>query len=219
MWRKKGEGLYQECSTKDKKEGTVGRTTKFMVAISHGRGVIECFPYEGNINGELFSQFVRDRFSNFFSKRNNWKGKLFLQDKDPSQNCKISQEAMNKIPYRLFMIPPQSPDLNPIKNIFYLAGIFLTKDAIMKKIKRETYKQFCNSVLTHFITFHQMLQIKQLHPMPKLIGPVIKKKVQREHHWRMVIISDKVQENAEPLFFNSFSFVQYSCLGMFDCNE
>ena len=80
MWRKKGEGLHQLCSTKDKKEGPVGRVAKFMVGISHGRGETECFPYEGNINGELFSQFVRDRFSHFFSKGNNRKGKLFLQN-------------------------------------------------------------------------------------------------------------------------------------------
>ena len=99
---------------------------------------------------------------------------------------------MNKIPYRLSMIPPRSPDLNPIKNIFYLVGIFLRKDAIMKKIKRETYKQFCNRVQTHVTTFHQILQIEQLYPMPKLIGTVNKKKGQREHHWRMVMISGKV---------------------------
>ena len=59
MWRKKGEKLHQECSTKDKKERTVGHMAKFM---------IECFPYDGNINGELFSQFVRDRFSHFFQE-------------------------------------------------------------------------------------------------------------------------------------------------------
>ena len=106
----------------------------------------------------IFSQFVRDRFSHFFNKGNNQKGKLFLQDEDPPpRNCKISQEAMNKIPYRLFMMPPRSPDLNPIENIFHLVGVFLRKDAIMKKIKRETYKQFCNRVLTQFLTLHQIL--------------------------------------------------------------
>ena len=130
---------------------------KFMVAISHGRGVIECFPYEGNINRELFPQFVRDRFSHFFSKENIRKEKLFLQDEDPSENCKMPQEAMNKIPYRLFMTPPRSPDLNSIKSMFDFVGIFLRKDAIMKKIKIETYKQFCNRVLTHFTTFYQIL--------------------------------------------------------------
>ena len=157
MWRRKGEGLHQECSTKNKKQGTVRRIVKFMVAISHGRGVIECFPYEGNINRELFPQFLRDRFSHFFSKENIRKEKLFLQDEDHSENCKMPQEAMNKISYRLFMTTPRSPDLNPIKSIFYFVGIFLRKDAIMKKIKIETYKQFYNRVLTHFTTFYQIL--------------------------------------------------------------
>ena len=57
------------------------------------------------------------QFPHFFSKGNNQKGKLFLQDGDSSQNCKMSQEAMDEIPYRLFMIPPRSLDLNSIENI------------------------------------------------------------------------------------------------------
>ena len=59
MWRKKGEGLHQECSTKDKNKGIRVRLTKFMVVISHRRSVNESFQYEGNINGKLFLQFVR----------------------------------------------------------------------------------------------------------------------------------------------------------------
>ena len=94
-----------------------------FTTISHGRGVIECFRHEGNINRELFSQFAMDRFPHIFSKENNQKGKLFLQDGDPSQNCKMSQEAMDKIPYRLFMIPPPSLDLNSIENVFHLVGM------------------------------------------------------------------------------------------------
>ena len=90
-----------ECATKHKKEGTAGCMAKLMVTISHGRGVIEYFPYEGNINGKLFPQFVRERFSHFFSNGNNQKGKLFLQDEDHSQNFKMPQDAMNKISYRL----------------------------------------------------------------------------------------------------------------------
>ena len=83
MWRTKGEGLHQECSNKDKKEGTVRSMAKFMVAISHGRGVIECFPYERNLNGKLLSQFVRDRFSHFFSKGIIGKESCFCKMKTP----------------------------------------------------------------------------------------------------------------------------------------
>ena len=82
----------------EKEGGKVASGMQYQgfTTIFHGRGVIECFRYEGNINGELFSQFVRDRFPHIFSKENNPKRKLFLQDGDPSQNCKMSQEAMDK---------------------------------------------------------------------------------------------------------------------------
>ena len=143
----KGEGLHQECSTKDKKEGIIGCMAKFMITISHGRGVIEYFRSLSGTGFPIFSTRGIIRKESCFCKMKT----------PPPRNCKISQEAMNKIPYRLFMMPPRSPDLNPIENIFHLVGVFLRKDAIMKKIKRETYKQFCNRVLTQFLTLHQIL--------------------------------------------------------------
>ena len=188
---RKGEGLHQKCSTKDKKEGTGGRIAKFMVAISHGRGVVQSFRYEGNINGELFSQFLRDRFPHIFSKGNNEKGELFLQTEEPSQNCKMSQEDIDKIPYRLFMILPRSSDLNPIENTFRLIGVCLRKDAIMKKIKRETYEQFCNRVTNTVHNFSSDIIDRTISSMPKLIDAVIKMKGLQEHHWGMVIFSGK----------------------------
>ena len=42
-----------------KQEGTAGRITKFMVAISFGKGIVKCQQYEGNVNGELFAEFVQ----------------------------------------------------------------------------------------------------------------------------------------------------------------
>ena len=154
-YEEKGRGRVA-CSTKDKEKGTGGRMVKFVVAFFHGRGMIECFRYEGNINEELFLQFVRDRFPHVFSKRNNQKGKLFLQDGGTSNNCKMSQESMDKISYRLFMTPSRSPDLNTIENIFHFIGMCLRKDGFMKKIKRETYEQFCNCITNTLQTFHQI---------------------------------------------------------------
>ena len=37
-----------------------------------------------------------------------------------------------------------------------------------------------------------LLYFKYLDPVPKLIDVVIKKKEQREHHWRMIMICGKV---------------------------
>ncbi len=39
---------------------------------------------------------------------------------DPSQRSKIAWKAMNKAGATLFTIPPRSPDLNPIENLFHI---------------------------------------------------------------------------------------------------
>ena len=43
---------------------------------------------------------------------------MFLQDGDPSQNSKLSKQALKSIDTTKFDIPPRSPDLNPIENVF-----------------------------------------------------------------------------------------------------
>ena len=68
-----------------------------MVAVSHNKGIVKCYQYEGRINGEKFVKFIEGQFSVIFSKGNNKEGSLFLQKDDPSQNCKISREAMEKV--------------------------------------------------------------------------------------------------------------------------
>ena len=76
-----------------------------------------------------------------------------IQIEDPSQNVKMSHEAMNKIINRLFITPPWCPDLNPIENAFHLPGVCLRNDANMNKIRRGTYEKLSNRVLTHLINF------------------------------------------------------------------
>ena len=68
--------------------------------------------------------------------------KLWIQDGDPSQNCKSAREAWKALGATLLKIPPRSPDLNPIENIFHLATRELNKETVDKKISRETFEQF-----------------------------------------------------------------------------
>ena len=152
---------------------------KFMVAITHGKGVIECHHYEGNINGETFSQFIRDHFPTMFVRGNNKKGKLFLQDGDPSQNCRLSQDAMDTIPCRLFKIPIRSPALNPIENLFHLVGKTLRKDAIEKQTGKETFEQYVRRVKETLFTFPSEIIDRTIESMPRRIDSVIKMKGQR----------------------------------------
>lgn len=46
IWRKPCEGLGYGCTAKGKKEGSGGKFVKLMVAISYGKGVIDCEQYD-----------------------------------------------------------------------------------------------------------------------------------------------------------------------------
>ena len=80
-----------------------------------------CIPYE-NMNGQFFAKFIKDHFNLCFARsgpRNNGR-RLFLMDNDPSQTSKVAMDALVEIEAEFHEIPPRSPDLNPIENIFHL---------------------------------------------------------------------------------------------------
>ena len=145
-WMKKGESLSRHCTTKGKKEGVSGRRASFMCAIAYGHGFIEAYQYQNKVDGEMCKQFIQDRFHDMFANSPNPRGKLFLQDGDPSQNSALARQAMDAVGCRLFSIPPRSPDINPIENCFNNIRRQIRKDAISKKITKETYPDFCRRV-------------------------------------------------------------------------
>ena len=65
VWRKKSEGLTQGCLAKEKNVGTGGKVAKFMVAISHGKGVLVCDIYE-KMDANYFSSFIDQNFNTKF---------------------------------------------------------------------------------------------------------------------------------------------------------
>ena len=74
--------------------------------------------------------------------------KLFLQDGDPSQNSAKSLAAVKSVGKEVFNIPPRSPDLNPIENVFNLVGQKLREDAISLNLSKETFHQFQERIVT-----------------------------------------------------------------------
>ena len=117
-----------------------------------------------------------------FLKGNNKKGKLFLQDGDPSQNCKISTEPMEKVGCRLFKIPARSPDLNPIENGFHLIGKKLREDAVSRNLTKETFRQFSKRIIHTVLTFPTNVIDKTIESMPSRIDNAIKCQGQRTNN-------------------------------------
>ena len=54
-----------------------------------------------------------------FSKRRNPDSKLFLQDREPSQNCKAARKVKESYGVKQISISVRSPDTNPIEMCDY----------------------------------------------------------------------------------------------------
>lgn len=113
-----------------------------MVAIAYDKGVNMAEQYTGKLNGEMFSNFILEQFPQAFQNSANPRGKLFLQDGDPSQNSKKSKEALEQIGAKKFSIPARSPDMNPIENVFNYTKERLRKQAIDEEIQKETFDEY-----------------------------------------------------------------------------
>ena len=145
-WRKKSEGLDLKCTAKGSHVGSGGKVAHFLVAVSFNRRVILCEQYHGNINDEMFEQFILEHFNNTFEKSANPKQKLFLLDGDPSQNSKKAKVVLDSIAAEIFSIPPCSPDMNLIENIFNVTKEMLHADALNKNITKENFEEYLKCV-------------------------------------------------------------------------
>ena len=152
VWRKESEGLNIGCTSKGEKTGYGGKTIHFFVSISYSKGVISCEQYE-KLTGEYFAVFFKKEFRRIFKKSNNPNGNLFLQDGDPRQNSKVVQKELNKIGVKCFPIPPRSPDINPIENLFHLVDVQLQQDALLLNITKESEEQFASRVRKTLLDF------------------------------------------------------------------
>ena len=175
-YRKEKERCNLYCTGPGKHEGTGGRVAKFMVTIAYRKGVTLAQEYKETLNGEMFAQFIKQYFPPCFRKSGNPKGKLFLQDGDPSQNSRVAMEALAKIGGRKFSIPPRSPDLNPIENIFNIAKRRMRKEAMEKEITYETYPAFIKRIKTTFKGIGTGIIDRTIESMNKRIDLVIQRK-------------------------------------------
>ena len=135
-WRKPSEGIAS--TTKGKKEGNCGKQAHFLVTVAYDKGLVCCKQYTETLTDNSFAEFVRGYFPLVFQREQNQKAQLFLQDGDPRQNSKVAHKAMESNGCRLFEIPPRSPDINPIENMFHLIRRQLTEDALQYNIIKET---------------------------------------------------------------------------------
>ena len=168
IWRKRSEGL--RLTSKGSKNLPEGKRLHFLVAISFNRGVVLAKDYE-RMNGKYFSDFVRSDLIELFSPAG--QQKWFVMDNDPSQRSKAARKAINDSGATLFEIPPRSPDLNPIENLFHIVKKKLDRQAIVEDIEHETWTDFGARVHKTITEIPVSVINNLLLSMPKRIEAVI----------------------------------------------
>ena len=127
----------------------------------------------------MFSEFVREHFPELFQRGNNNRGKLFIQDGDPSQNSRLFQDVFDSIPCCIFKIPPRSPDLNPIDNFFHLESQRLRNQSLEQKIQYESYEASCQRIRKTLLSFSTDIIDRTIVSMHKRLDAIIKLKGHR----------------------------------------
>lgn len=79
----------------------------------------------------------------------------------------------------MFRIPPRSPDINPIENLFHLVDRKLQGDAISENITKETYDQFVGRVKGTILEFPVDKVDSIIDTMSKRMAMLVEKKGQR----------------------------------------
>lgn len=178
VWRKRGEGL--SFTAKGTKSLAGGRRLHIIVAIASQKGVILRKDYE-KMDGQFFARFVRENFNLCFAKAGPkaYGQRLFLMDNDPSQTSKKAMSALTQIESELHEIPPRSPDLNPIENVFNLVKKTLEKEAIERNIAKESFNEFKARVFRCFDTFSVAIIDRTIQSMPKRIERILHSKGKR----------------------------------------
>lgn len=171
QWRKRNEGLELGLTRKCSKAGVVN--INFMVAISHGKGVVLCETYEGSINAERMATIVDEHFDRAFQASSNPTTRRFLMDNCPRQKSKKALDAYKRVNAMVFCIPPRSPDLNPIENFFHQVTQELTKQALEQNITKETKAEFTERVRSTMVNYPTAKIDKIIDSMPKRVVKVI----------------------------------------------
>jgi hypothetical protein len=165
-WRRRDESLI--VTRKGAKEGVT--SARFLVGISFDKGVTMVKPVPPGMKGPLFAYIIRENtFENGLAE-----SRTILQDNDPVQNSAFALRAFSARRINLFKIPPRSPDINVIENLFHSVKKSLAKQAKQSALTRESMVEFKARVQNTLENFNSRMINNLINSLPKRIDAIIK---------------------------------------------
>ena len=117
------------------------KTMTFIAALRHDR-ISAPWVIDGPINGELFALYVEKVLAPTLAK-----GEVVILDNLGSHKGKSARNAIRATGAHLLFLPPYSPDLNPIEQVFAKLKTLLRKAA--ERTVEATWRRI-GALLTRF---------------------------------------------------------------------
>jgi len=118
------------------------RTMTFLAALRHDR-LVAPWVLEGAINAAAFRLYVQQVLCPTLRK-----GDIVIMDNLSSHKDDEARKAIRRVGAHLLFLPPYSPDLNPIEQVFAKLKHFLRKAAA--RSQDDLYQQIANALSTFF---------------------------------------------------------------------
>lgn len=115
VWRQKGKALEAKNMQATVKHG--GGNVMVWGCMS-ARGVGELVIIDGIMNAEKYVEVLRGNLKKSVQKLGIENSYLFQQDNDPKHTAKKTKEWLLYNARQMLPTPPQSPDINPIENLW-----------------------------------------------------------------------------------------------------
>ena len=149
--RRQGERLSPKCVKKTVK---FGGGSVMVWGIMSASGVGPLVRLHGRVNAEVYRHLLQQNAISYLSTMR--QDALFMQDNAPCHKAKKVMDFLKEQNIETLNWPPQSPDLNPIKNLWKLIGERAqnsnprNSEELWSLLKREWYNissSFCRSLI------------------------------------------------------------------------
>ena len=123
--------------------------------------------FDGTMDAVLFTSIL-DRTLVPFLKSVFPDGHQYMQDNDPKHTSRIASDFFDKKDINWWKTPAESPDLNPIENLWHEL-----KEYIRREVKPKTKAELVNGILAFWKTVDAAKCTKYINHLRKVIPRVI----------------------------------------------
>nr|CCA26025.1 transposase putative [Albugo laibachii Nc14] len=125
VWRRTSEAFAEKCTTATHKNVRTSLMVWSSIA-SNGVGTIHFC--DRTVNGEYYRKLLQEKIPTTRALLGLPTPTPLVQDNAPAHRAKLTKECVDELQLTDFLHPPQSPDLNPIENVWTVMKAELPKN-------------------------------------------------------------------------------------------